>query len=65
MIQSESNFYRGGDKIDHIVIPDISSALVHMWFADHVTMLWSNGLWFHELFATLMENVCLSQWQSD
>jgi puromycin-sensitive aminopeptidase len=43
----------------------ITHELAHMWFGDLVTMVWWNGLWLNEAFATFMELKCTDAWKPE
>jgi puromycin-sensitive aminopeptidase len=43
----------------------ITHELAHMWFGDLVTMVWWNGLWLNEAFATFMEMKCTDAWKPE
>ncbi len=43
----------------------INHELAHMWFGDLVTMVWWNGLWLNEAFATFMEMRCTDAYRPE
>jgi len=43
----------------------VSHENAHMWFGDLVTMLWWNGIWLNEAFATFMEMLAVDAWKPE
>src|SRR4029453_15929893 len=41
------------------------AAGAHRWFGDLVTMLWWNGIWLNEAFATFMELLAVDAWKPE
>ena len=54
---SHSDLERIADVVAH--------ELAHMWFGDLVTMVWWNGIWLNEAFATFMEMVAVHAWKPE
>ena len=43
----------------------VAHEVAHMWFGDLVTMLWWNGIWLNEAFATFMELLAVDAWKPE
>ncbi|HXI19972.1 MAG TPA: M1 family aminopeptidase, partial [Gemmatimonadales bacterium] len=43
----------------------VAHEIAHMWFGDLVTMLWWNGIWLNEAFATFMELMAVDAWKPE
>src|SRR6185503_19035334 len=43
----------------------VAHEIAHMWFGDLVTMLWWNGIWLNEAFATFMELLAVDAWKPE
>jgi puromycin-sensitive aminopeptidase len=43
----------------------VAHELAHMWFGDLVTMVWWNGIWLNEAFATFMEMIAVHAWKPE
>ena len=43
----------------------VAHEVAHMWFGDLVTMVWWNGIWLNEAFATFMEMVAVDAWKPE
>ncbi|MGH7374456.1 MAG: M1 family metallopeptidase [Candidatus Rokuibacteriota bacterium] len=43
----------------------VAHEIAHMWFGDLVTMLWWNGIWLNEAFATFMELLAVDGWKPE
>ena len=43
----------------------VAHELAHMWFGDLVTMVWWNGIWLNEAFATFMEMLAVHAWKPE
>src|ERR1700687_518828 len=43
----------------------VAHEIAHMWFGDLVTMLWWNGIWLNEAFATFMEMLAVDAWKPE
>ncbi|MGH7315144.1 MAG: M1 family metallopeptidase [Candidatus Rokuibacteriota bacterium] len=43
----------------------VAHEIAHMWFGDLVTMLWWNGIWLNEAFATFMELLAVDAWRPE
>ena len=54
---SHSELERVADVVAH--------ELAHMWFGDLVTMVWWNGIWLNEAFATFMEMLAVDAWKPE
>jgi puromycin-sensitive aminopeptidase len=54
---SHSDLERIADVVAH--------ELAHMWFGDLVTMVWWNGIWLNEAFATFMEMLAVHAWKPE
>jgi puromycin-sensitive aminopeptidase len=54
---TQPELQRSADVINH--------ELAHMWFGDLVTMVWWNGLWLNEAFATFMEMRCTDAYRPE
>jgi puromycin-sensitive aminopeptidase len=54
---SHTDFERIADVVAH--------ELAHMWFGDLVTMVWWNGIWLNEAFATFMEMLAVHAWKPE
>ena len=54
---SHSELERVADVVAH--------ELAHMWFGDLVTMVWWNGIWLNEAFATFMEMLAVHAWKPE
>ncbi|HXJ80142.1 MAG TPA: M1 family metallopeptidase [Candidatus Methylomirabilis sp.] len=43
----------------------VAHEIAHMWFGDLVTMVWWNGIWLNEAFATFMELLAVDAWKPE
>ncbi len=43
----------------------VAHEVAHMWFGDLVTMMWWNGIWLNEAFATFMELLAVDAWKPE
>src|SRR5215813_11707635 len=43
----------------------VAHEIAHMWFGDLVTMVWWNGIWLNEAFATFMEMLAVHAWKPE
>ena len=43
----------------------VAHEVAHMWFGDLVTMMWWNGIWLNEAFATFMEMLAVDAWKPE
>ncbi|MGH7357707.1 MAG: M1 family metallopeptidase [Candidatus Rokuibacteriota bacterium] len=43
----------------------VAHEVAHMWFGDLVTMVWWNGIWLNEAFATFMEMLAVDAWKPE
>jgi puromycin-sensitive aminopeptidase len=43
----------------------VAHEVAHMWFGDLVTMVWWNGIWLNEAFATFMEMLAVHAWKPE
>ncbi len=56
-VTTQTEMQRAVDVINH--------ELAHMWFGDLVTMVWWNGIWLNEAFATFMEMKCTDAYRPE
>ena len=53
--------HRAASAIADVVAHEVA----HMWFGDLVTMVWWNGIWLNEAFATFMEMLAVDAWKPE